>query len=147
MSEYENDGDDSWCKCPKCGSTNLAGLMNSFWVELEEDGLTPTRQFSEHESSTEVGERRMCSDCKHVWGDAESDLNNAIDAAVSKLVGPEDQLAAIIRDRDELLRKACSYAEYQAKQKRCEPWSIIGAIFGHGSGVASAIYEVYRSKK
>lgn len=49
-----------------------------------------------------------------------------------------------LNDRDELLRRVCDYATREAERRRCQPWSIIGAIMGHGSGVSSCIYELYR---
>jgi len=54
----------------KCGCTRLAGLMKSFWVELGDDD-TPKHDWATHEGDTELGEERMCGDCKHefIFGD------------------------------------------------------------------------------
>jgi len=48
-------------KCPKCGSSHIAGLMESFWVPLDEDGDHPP--WEQLSSETEVGAERMCYDC------------------------------------------------------------------------------------
>lgn len=52
-----------------------------------------------------------------------------------------------ITDIDKLMTSVCDYAERQAKKKRCEPFSVIGEITNHGSGVSSAIYELYRRRE
>lgn len=60
MSDSERE------KCPKCGSTHIAGLMESFWVPLAADG-SPDGQWIDWQSETEVGEKRLCYDCEHEW--------------------------------------------------------------------------------
>lgn len=50
--------------CPKCKSTHLGGLMESFWVPLKEDG-EPDGDWEDWSAETEVGEKRMCYDCEH----------------------------------------------------------------------------------
>ena len=52
--------------CPACGSRNTAGLVLSFWAEIDEHGNL-LKQFHEHEADTELGPQRMCSDCNHEW--------------------------------------------------------------------------------
>ncbi len=76
----------------------------------------------------------------------QSKIEAAAKRAAKKLYGPTEHFEKILLNQTELLRRACIYAEYEAERKHCEPWSIVGLVFGHGSGVASAIYEVYRSK-
>lgn len=60
--------------------------------------------------------------------------------------GNKDHFRQVLTDKAELLASVCEYAERVAKTKRVEPWSIIGAMTCHGSGVSSAIYEIYRRK-
>lgn len=69
-----------------------------------------------------------------------------IETILDSLRGPRESYRKILEDKDALLAKACAYAEWKAKKMRVPPWSIIGAIFGHGSGVSSAIYELYRRR-
>ncbi len=66
---------------------------------------------------------------------------------VSHLRGPLDTFAAIIDDQEKLLEKVCDYAARRAAREKVPPWSIIGHIFGHGSGVSNAIYERYRKRE
>lgn len=42
--------------------------------------------------------------------------------------------------KSELLKRMRSYVEAEAKRKDVEEWSIVGHIFGVGSGVASALW-------
>lgn len=70
-----------------------------------------------------------------------------IEKILDSLRGPRESFRAILEDKDKLLAKVCQYAEIIAKRKRLQPWSIIGDIFGHGSGVSAAIYELYREKE
>ncbi len=58
-----------------------------------------------------------------------------------------DGLAEIVGNADGLMAKVCWYAKNRAAREKCEPWSIIGKITGHGSGVSAAIYECYRERK
>lgn len=74
------------------------------------------------------------------------DFNARVESAILGLVGNKDAFREMVTDRDSILRSVCDYAEYVAKQKGCEPWSIMGRITGHGSGVSSAIYEIYRRR-
>lgn len=67
-----------------------------------------------------------------------------IDEVLSRLRGNPETFRTILTDKDGLLEKLCSYATFKSKHERCPAWSIIGDILGHGSGVSSAIYELYR---
>jgi hypothetical protein len=51
-------------QCPKCKSTHLGGLMESFWVPLNADG-TPDGDWGDWSGETEVRDKRMCYDCEH----------------------------------------------------------------------------------
>jgi ribosomal protein L37AE/L43A len=53
-------------KCPECGSTNVSGLMQSFWVCLGKDEY-PLGEWNDWSTETELGEERMCRDCEHEW--------------------------------------------------------------------------------
>lgn len=66
---------------------------------------------------------------------------------VSRLNGDRDRFADIVGDAHGLMAKVCRYAEIVADRNRRQAWSIIGEITGHGSGVATAIYEYYRERK
>lgn len=70
-----------------------------------------------------------------------------VEEVLDCLRGPRDAFRKDITDIDKLMTSVCDYAEAQAKKKRCEPWSIIGEITNHGSGVSSAIYELYRRRE
>ena len=78
---------------------------------------------------------------------AEDDFDTRLEAVLDCLHGPRESFRKTLIDRDTLLRKVCDYAEIEAKRRRIQPWSIIGSIMGHGSGVSSAIYELYRAQK
>jgi hypothetical protein len=70
-----------------------------------------------------------------------------LEQVLNSLNGPKDVFRKNITDIDTLMMRVCDYAEAIAKRKRCEPWSIIGEITCHGSGVSSAIYELYRRRE
>ena len=70
----------------------------------------------------------------------------SVDDCVRKLGGDPEKFRQILTDKDALLAKVCKYAKRRAAREKCQPWSIIGMIFGHGSGVSSAIYELYRDR-
>jgi hypothetical protein len=69
-----------------------------------------------------------------------------IEEAVESLRGNKESFRRTLEDKDELLARVCRYAEIEAERKGWQPWSVISRITGHGSGVSSAIYEVYREK-
>jgi hypothetical protein len=69
-----------------------------------------------------------------------------IDDVLSHLRGDIEGFRAILLDKTELLAQFMDYVESVARRKRCQPWSLVGQITSHGSGVASAIYELYRRK-
>lgn len=69
-----------------------------------------------------------------------------IEEALEHLRGNKEHFRQVLLDKNKILASVCDYAERMAKKKRLEPWSIIGDITDHGSGVSSAIYELYRRK-
>lgn len=69
-----------------------------------------------------------------------------IETILDNLRGPRESFRKILEDKDALLANACAYAEWKAKKNGVPPWAIIGDMFGHGSGVSSAIYELYRRR-
>ena len=75
-----------------------------------------------------------------------SSYSERVENAISGLRGNRDYFRSIVTDKDELLHSMCGYAKDEAERQRCEPWSIISEITGHGSGVSSAIYEIYRRR-
>lgn len=73
-----------------------------------------------------------------------SSYSERVEKAICGLCGDMDHFRLIVTDKDELLRNMCDYAEYEANRQRREPWAIISEITGHGSGVSSAVYDIYR---
>lgn len=67
-----------------------------------------------------------------------------IEEVLDGLRGNREHFREILTDTTGLLRKVCRYAEIEGKRQRRPAWSIIGEITGHGSGVSSAIYQLYR---
>jgi len=67
-----------------------------------------------------------------------------VDEVLSHLRGNPETFRRILTDKDMILELMCSYATWKSRLKRLPPWSIISDITGHGSGVSSAIYELYR---
>lgn len=70
-----------------------------------------------------------------------------LEEVLDSLRGPREAFRRDITDIDTLMMRVCDYAESVAKRKRREPWAIIGEITCHGSGVSSAIYELYRRRE
>lgn len=66
MSNHEGKNKNEFSEakvCPYCASSNLGGLMESFWVPLNGDG-EPDGEWNDWSSETELGEKRMCYDCE-----------------------------------------------------------------------------------
>lgn len=84
-------------------------------------------------------------DLRPDWAKA-IDPPEGIDEALDHLRGNKEHFREVLTDKTKILNSMCDYAERMAKKKRLEPWSIIGDITDHGSGVSSAIYELYRRK-
>lgn len=72
-----------------------------------------------------------------------SEKEKLLEELLDRLCGPRDEFRRQILDTDALLRCFMSYAERKGKRPA---WSIVGEITGHGSGVATAIYEYYRDR-
>lgn len=70
-----------------------------------------------------------------------------IDELVNRLNGDPASFRSILKGKDKLLELVCDYAERRSKQRGIPAWSVISDIFGHGSGVSSCIYELYRSRR
>jgi len=71
-----------------------------------------------------------------------SELNERIEYALGALYGEKEAFRPLL-DPENVLRRICRTAAFTAKSRGVEPWSIIGDITGHGSGVSNAIYRVY----
>ena len=67
-----------------------------------------------------------------------------VDEVLERLRGDRETFRKIVADKDQLLAKLCKYAKWKGESESVPPWSIVGEILGHGSGVSSAIYELYR---
>lgn len=67
-----------------------------------------------------------------------------IESAIECLRGNKDYFRESVSDKAELLSQVCDYVEREAKRKNTEPWCVMSEIVHHGSGVSSAIYELYR---
>lgn len=83
---------------------------------------------------------------KDVDGSAASDCSTRItvDEALDRLRGSREVFREILTNKEALLAKLCRYAKWKGESESVPPWSIVGEILGHGSGVSSAIYELYR---
>jgi hypothetical protein len=86
-----------------------------------------------------------CLELRQDWAKA-IDPPEGIEEALEHLRGNKEHFRKVLTDKTKILNSMCDYAERMAKKKRLEPWSIIGDITDHGSGVSSAIYELYRRK-
>ncbi len=53
-------------ECPKCGSKEVSGLYEGFWVELDEDGEI-VGDWGEYDGCSDVGPKRHCRGCGHEW--------------------------------------------------------------------------------
>lgn len=53
-------------KCRKCGSENISGLINPFWVDLINDE-PKTGWDNQVASETELGDARRCRTCGFEW--------------------------------------------------------------------------------
>lgn len=62
MEIVDFNNDEFHLKCPECGSTDLGGLMEAFWVPLNEDG-EPKGDWNDWSGETEIGEKRICYGC------------------------------------------------------------------------------------
>jgi hypothetical protein len=60
--------------CPKCKSEKLGGLMEAFWVPIDNEGEM-LGQWSDYSSETEVGDKRICYDCGHEFEIDDEDNN------------------------------------------------------------------------
>ncbi len=66
---------------------------------------------------------------------------------IAPMAGDRERFREIVTDKDGLLERMCDYAEAMALREGCEPWSIVGHVTGHGSGISNAIYQLYRKRK
>jgi hypothetical protein len=73
-----------------------------------------------------------------------SESRPSVDEVLSNLRGNRETFREILTNKDALLAKLCRYAKWKGEVESVPPWSIVGEILGHGSGVSSAIYELYR---
>ncbi len=71
-------------------------------------------------------------------------FDKRLERVIGNLRGDPEYFCRVLTDTPALLAKVIDYCEHEAERKRCEPWSIAGQIFGHGSGVSAAIVELYR---
>jgi hypothetical protein len=71
-----------------------------------------------------------------------------LEKVLSDLHGDKESFRDTLTNLPEIMRSICDYAEYVVSRggSTC-CWSIIGKMTSHGSGVASAIYELYRTRK
>lgn len=53
-------------RCPECGSAHVGGLMQAFWVPLQDDD-SPDGDWNDWNGDSELGAQRMCYDCEHEW--------------------------------------------------------------------------------
>jgi len=77
----------------------------------------------------------------------EKQVGPTVDDVLKSLRGDPENFRQILTDKDTLLQKLCRYAKRKGEDQNVPAWSIIGEVLGHGSGVSSAIYELYREYK
>ena len=70
----------------------------------------------------------------------------SVDSLLDCLRGDREHFRKVLTDPARLMEKVCRNAEHVASRKGVPAWSVIGSWTGHGSGVASAIYELYRPR-
>lgn len=97
-------------------------------------------------SGYSIGGAFQSVQCMHNASAARAKRKPDVDEVLKPLRGDHDKLRTLLLDKDHLLEKLCSYAEVTSQSKKIPAWSIIGQILGHGSGVSSAIYELYRAR-
>lgn len=71
-------------------------------------------------------------------------LSEKIEAAVANLNGDNKDYFRKCLHSVAIVNRMCDVAKCDAERKNREPWGIIKEMTSHGSGVSSAIYEVYR---
>lgn len=76
-----------------------------------------------------------------------AEVRPTVDDVLKSLRGDPEKFREILTDKDKLLQKLCNYAKRKSEDEQVPAWSIVGEILGHGSGVSSAIYELYREHK
>lgn len=55
--------------CPKCSSTEVSGLVQAFWAQINKEGAPVIPLHRLVESETEIGGERLCGECGHEWED------------------------------------------------------------------------------
>jgi hypothetical protein len=69
-----------------------------------------------------------------------------IDKVLEGLRGNKDHFRQVLLDKSKIIESVCDYADRQARKEGGPAWAFISDITAHGSGVSSAIYELYRRK-
>lgn len=67
-----------------------------------------------------------------------------LERCLDTLTGSREDFRRLLTDTEGMIRRLCQYAENEGLRREVEPWAVISRILGHGSGVSSAIYELYR---
>ena len=67
-------------KCPRCGSSQIGGLMQAFFVPLDTEG-DMEGSWGDYSSETEIGIERICYDCEKEFQDGDK----AADVQKSKI--------------------------------------------------------------
>lgn len=88
------------------------------------------------------------SDCIELRKDWEKAIAppEGIDEVIESLRGNKDDFRKLLSDRTEILARICDIVEQKSVFRRVAPWTVMKDITGHGSGVSSAIFELYRRK-
>ena len=73
--------------------------------------------------------------------------DHRMEEVLRRINGTPDAFRPILSDRTELLSKVCDYADILADRRRTEPWVIMQDIFGHGSSVSAALFDLYRKER
>lgn len=131
-------------ECVPSGREN--DRIEEFWYEirdiLEQAFSSPSKvtmpTTRPAECETVTGGPRIVA----ATGDA---INARIEEALDSIHGPRETYRPLLNPLN-ILSRICRTAELRASREGVEPWSIIGDITGHGSGVANAIYKAYRDE-
>lgn len=89
---------DEDTKCPKCGSSDLGGLMESFFVPLDPNS-EPKGAWHEWSSETELGADRCCYQCGWTSLDDDSERDR-IDAERYRVIRDNDRFRIFFNTGD-----------------------------------------------
>ena len=111
------------------------------WIDMWEDEQVEIEEPTE----CDMEERKVIMAMRHILKAVKPP--DGIEEVLDHLRGNKETFRESLSDKNKLLASVCDYAKRVAKRKKLEPWSIVSDMTDHGSGVSSAIYELYRRKE